>query len=432
MQARSLMGLVILLGALCPPGVGLAQQPLRVFLRAAAEAALDGRRARLAAARAGSLVDEARGRLLPSVDVTGGYTRNEVQVNVPFVDEGGNPQQATITARDQAQATVRLNVPLVDVAAWSRFFAAESEATTGEAELAAVNLDVNVQVVRAYYRLAAARAVGASARVALRTAEQNLATVESRASAGLDSELSLARARADAARAEQAVAEADLESALAARQLEVLTGLAPDDADAELPEDLAPEPPLAAWMGAARRNPDVRAAEARLRASDRGRDASWQELLPVIEAFAQETYTNAPGFGPNFLWSVGVNATWVLDFVRPAAVVTERHVVDRQRVAYEQALLDAETSIHDAWHRVQSLVVRARAARTAYEASEQAARSARARYEAGTGTQLEVSQAERDLFEADVGRIEADADLATTRLVLRLESGLPPARGARP
>jgi outer membrane protein TolC len=74
---------------------------------------------------------------------------------------------------------------------------------------------------------------------------------------------------------------------------------------------------------------------------------------------------------------------------------------------------------------VRSLLARARAARAAQAASERAATVARVRFEAGTGTQLEVSQSERDLFQAEVARIQADADLRVARLALRLRSGLP-------
>ncbi len=46
------------------------------------------------------------------------------------------------------------------------------------------------------------------------------------------------------------------------------------------------------------------------------------------------------------------------------------------------------------------------------------------RYQAGTGTQLEVVQAERDLLSAEAARIQAEADLAGARAALRLAAGL--------
>ena len=58
------------------------------------------------------------------------------------------------------------------------------------------------------------------------------------------------------------------------------------------------------------------------------------------------------------------------------------------------------------------------------EAAAAAAQLARDRYEGGIATQLDVLQATQDLFRADVGRIQADADVAYARAALRLDSGL--------
>ena len=92
-------------------------------------------------------------------------------------------------------------------------------------------------------------------------------------------------------------------------------------------------------------------------------------------------------------------------------------------VRADRARRNSETAIIESWHRVRSSIARARASRAAEVASERAAEVARARYEAGTGTQLEVSQSERDLFAAQVARIQAHADLRVARLALRLRSG---------
>ncbi len=93
-----------------------AQQPLEVFLAAADEHALDLREAELARDQARSQVDEARARWLPSFSATGGYTRNEVAVEVDFPTGATTSRQATITPLDQLDLTLQLNVPVIDVA----------------------------------------------------------------------------------------------------------------------------------------------------------------------------------------------------------------------------------------------------------------------------------------------------------------------------
>jgi len=47
------------------------------------------------------------------------------------------------------------------------------------------------------------------------------------------------------------------------------------------------------------------------------------------------------------------------------------------------------------------------------------------RYANGAGTQLDLVQAQRDAFAAEVGRVQADADLTYARALLRLTSGVP-------
>jgi len=51
---------------------------------------------------------------------------------------------------------------------------------------------------------------------------------------------------------------------------------------------------------------------------------------------------------------------------------------------------------------------------------------AMARYQAGALTQLDVTQAQRDAFQAQASRIQADADLLYSRVLLRLTAGKPP------
>jgi len=68
-------------------------------------------------------------------------------------------------------------------------------------------------------------------------------------------------------------------------------------------------------------------------------------------------------------------------------------------------------------------VAQARSARAQVGATQLAAKLAEQRYENGVATQLDVLGARQDAFEADVVRIQADADLAYARVALRIDSG---------
>jgi outer membrane protein TolC len=404
-------------------------QSLEEYLRAAR----DGGGLELAEARAtrGELearVDEARARLLPSIQVSASYTRNQFEAVAEFPTfEGGVPtgtQQAVITPFDQLEARFALVVPIIDASAWSGFLGAEQTAAAASERERAIGVDTEASVITAYYSLVASRAVRDAAERTLATSEENVGVVSSRVDAGLGSELDRQRAIADVERARQSVAEAELAEAIAARNLYVTTGLAADISDAALDDELAPEDPLEQYTGTAEQQPGVRAAELDVRAARHALDAAWLTLVPTVSATASERLTNATGFNAqSSAWAVGVSATWILDLGRPAAISARDRQLEAALLRRERAERTAQTAIIEAWHRVRSSIARARASRAALEASTRAAEVARARFSAGTGTQLEVSQSERDLFAAEVARIQADADLRVARHALRLRSG---------
>lgn len=429
MSTQSLIPLSML-AALASPGVALAQQPLTEFLDAADAHAIDLVEARALADQAGSSVDEARARLLPSFSAVGAYTRNEYEVVVSIpTGVGSEVRRATFTPYDQLTGTFTLNVPIVDLSAWQTFFAAESTADAADARVESGALDVRATTVTTYYQLVAARAVTTSATRALATAEENLGVATVRAGAGLASDLDVARASADVERARQTVAEAELQVALAERSLFVLTGLSPSTAPVVLDDDLHAETALGRWTLHADGAPSVRAAALDREAAERSRDGAWMALLPTLSGSASERVTNAAGFSPDAQWALALTLSWTIDFGRPATVEAREDAVAVVAAREERARLAAETTIFEAWHRVRSLLVRAQAARSALESSERGASVARARFAAGTGTQLDVSQAERDLFAAEVARIQADADLVVQRLLLRVRAGVELPRG---
>ena len=74
---------------------------------------------------------------------------------------------------------------------------------------------------------------------------------------------------------------------------------------------------------------------------------------------------------------------------------------------------------------MQSSIEKARSARAQVQAETAAAQLARDRFGGGLATQLDVLQAEQDLFKAEVARIQADADLVYARAALRLDAAGP-------
>jgi outer membrane protein len=95
------------------------------------------------------------------------------------------------------------------------------------------------------------------------------------------------------------------------------------------------------------------------------------------------------------------------------------------RLALERVRLQARDQVHSDWQRLNASMIKIEAAAAQVEAAARAAQVARDRYAAGAGTQVDVIQAERDLFSSEVGQIQARTELASARASLRISAGLP-------
>ena len=425
--------LVALVCALLSPAAAVrAQQPLERFLDAASRSALDLREAQAALDAARSQVDEARARLLPGVTGQAVYQHNEPAV-VVTIPAGVDPmtgmpilRQSTITAADQVTVAALATMPVLDLGAWSGWLQSEALADAADGQRDAALLAVQGAVIQLWHQVASARAIEAAAARALSAAEHVRLAVESRVNAGVAPPLELARADAEVARARQAVADTHLGTVLVERGLANLTGLVPDGTQVRLEDDRRPADPLQTFLDRTAQLPAVRAARAQDRAADIARDAAWFALLPSIAAQASARWTNAAGFARQDTYYVGLSATWVLDFLRPAQIGTRSAQQRLADVRAERVVQATETAVFEAWQRVDAARARAEAAAAAEAATARAATDARARFAAGAGTQLEQIQAERDLFQAEVGHIQATAELRVARALLRSRAGLPP------
>src|SRR5690606_22414485 len=101
-----------------------------------------------------------------------------------------------------------------------------------------------------------------------------------------------------------------------------------------------------------------------------------------------------------------------------------------QQVRTAKTRRDMEDQIFTAHQQIQTGIAKSTAARAQAAATKKAADLALERYQAGAATQLDVTQAQRDAFAANVSQIQADADLAYARLLLRINAGQ--AMGAEP
>jgi len=354
----------------------------------------------------------------PSLTLRGGYQHNSDEI---VVDLAGGAER--LVALDELDGDVTVEVPMFDLEARSRVVAADAEADGRRAIAAAAAVEVERAVVLAYYRWIAGNALVEAARIAEATAQGTVAAVEQRRAGGFASEVDVARARADVARARQRLADAHLVVAGARRQLRTLTGRDVAGDAPPLPDDTRGEAPLDDWLGGAGRVPDVRAAAAAHGAADFAASQAERAWLPVVDAFARGRLDNEPGFAETATWSVGVTVSWRLDLrtLRGARVADARERIGAARLA--RASRDARDRIVDAWDLVDARRAAVAATSAELAAARDALSVAQTRIAAGLATPIDLLDAQRDAFAAEVGAVQARADLAAARALLRLAAG---------
>jgi outer membrane protein TolC len=405
-----------------------ALQPLDAFVVSARTHSPDN-----AEAIAGYEAQEAQaqvalGRALPGISARGLYTRNEVQIPFGPIPALGINETLFLQRYNQLDGFATLNVPLVDLASFARIAAARTGAGSAEAQRAATALRVDAAVAQDYFTLVASQALVEAAGRALEVSKASLETTEDRFHSGRSAALDVDRARAEMERQNQLLIAAQLRVELSARALESSSGLKPDlTGRVALEDDLHEEPPLAHFEAAADGLPGVVAAAKSTRAAEQQLLAQRLALVPALAGSVTEHGTNAPSFsGRAWTYLATVSLTWQFDLTSIAAIRAQGAAADGARAREQRMRLLTHDVVHRSWATVASAIAQSRSARAQQQASAHASQLAKDRYEAGAATQLDLLQAQRDAFAADVARIQADADLANARVQLELAAGTDP------
>lgn len=408
---------------LLAPGRAAAVQPIERFFEAARSRSFDAREQQATSEQRSWEQEAARGRLLPSLSARGVYQRNQYEVAVQLP---GSTERLVISPYNQFDAFIQLDVPLVDLGNYYRYAQAKHLAAAAELQKELVGVDLDRAVASAYFSYVGASALRESAEANQRMAEENAALVMARREAGVATELDVERARANVERARQDVADAELMRSIAARNLETLTGITPTPVTEYPEDDLRPERSLQAWLQT-KDTPSDRVQAELSEAAEAGRKAARAAFLPTLSANAQERFTNAPGFlGRSSIYTIQAVLSWRLDWGTYATSRAQAAANELQQIRAERARRGVEDTIFDAYKRVEAGIVKSTAARAQAVAARKAAELALERYQAGVSTQLDVTQSQRDAFQAEAARIQADADLSFARVVLRVVAGKPP------
>ncbi len=416
---------------------------LKELLDAADKNNVDRRISAEQRSRASAEAIQAWTTLLPTITAQGVWQHNQYQASleqtITYVDEmanvvrpvpgdDGRPRKvfALIQGYQQFNALLRVDIPLLDVSRWYRVAAADA-AQGAAIEREDVTRDVvRRQVVGAWFGYAAALAVRESANRSAKVAEAQAKLQEVRASAGAATELERLRAEAEVQRNRQVVADSESLVATSRRTLRTLTGIEPGDVAALPADNMAQEAPFEELEKNVDQLPAVKAARRDVTAANRNANAARLTLVPTIGGQFTETASNVAGFtGQNTAWNGGATITWRLDGSTIAGFNVQSALENTAELAVERAQLAGRDQIHSDWQRLNAALHKLEAAKAQLQAAERAAQVARDRYAAGAATQIDVIQAERDLFGAEVGQIQARTELASARLSLRISAAQP-------
>lgn len=402
------------------PRPAAALERLTEFLAGAKTANFDARELRAVTEQRAWERDAALGRLLPALSARGVYTFNQYEAAVTLP---GGPGPIVITPQNQLDAYFQADVPVLDIAGHHRVAQATHVRKASEEQQALTASQVETGVAQSYFVLIGAAALVQAAAKSLEVAESNANFISTRANFGAATSLDSERARANVEQARQQLVDATLARDLQARQLETLSGITPSPVDAAPEVLLTPPLPLEKWLET-QSTPADRVQAELTQAAVYGRKAAKSAFLPTINVTANERLTNAAGFvGQSNIFTLQAVLAIRLDYTQYATTKAQAASADAQVVRAEKTRRTTSDAIFQAWQRVTSGITKCQSTRAQAEASRKASALADERFRAGAATELDVTQAQRDAFDAEVSRVRADLDLALARVQLITVSG---------
>ncbi len=317
--------------------------------------------------------------------------------------------------------------------------AADAQALATQYERDGVILLLSAQVATTYWQLRGLDAEQAILKDALGARRDAQEVVEARFNGGLTNELDVARARVERANAEADLVELQRQRTLLEHALAVLVGVSPS---APLITSLAnpalPEPPAipaglpASLLG---QRPDLAASVAGLRAANAQVAVAEGAFYPSLSLTGNFGYASE-SLGDLFKsgarqFSIGPLALSlpVFDGGRNKANLAQSKARYGEAIAnHEGRLLTALREVEDALSDVQQRRKQGEVQAGAQQAAARAVLVARARYERGLSTYLDVTDAQRSSLAADrtAAQIRTQRMLATVAVARSLGAGWVP------
>lgn len=397
-------------------------------------------RAQLVAAQ--TQTETAWSSLLPTISAQGRYTRNYAQfvfpVSVPVLGADGKPvidpvtQMAETTPKslviqptNQLDGTISASTPVLAPAAWAALKAVNSNVASAEANFAAQEAQVLVNVGEAFLAAAGTDELVEARRSSVVVARATLKDAQVRLAAGSVTKVDVDRAEFTVVRTEQQEREAITSRDRAYRTLAtLLQSTKPFKVDTNFPTSAMPNPNDVET--ALHLRPEFRALEETAKSADQEANARAWQWAPTLSAFGNIRKFNYDNFAfDRHSWAVGGQIDWLLydGGARDAA----RHQANaRAAAAREQSAQFADRVREDMANSSADLTTKqqgVQAAQHSVALSQESLDLIRTQYTAGTATQLDLLQAQDALIAANVALVQARFDVAAADLTFRYAAG---------
>ncbi|MDR7051670.1 multidrug efflux system outer membrane protein [Duganella sp. 3397] len=318
--------------------------------------------------------------------------------------------------------------------------ASDAHALAAEADRDGVLLMLSSQLATAYWQLRGLDAEMAILNGALGTRQESEQLVTARFDAGLSNELDVSRARIELANAKADLHEVQRQRNLVEHQLATLVGASPSamlTAATATPAVLPAPPAIPVGLPASllSQRPDLAASVATLRAANAQIGVAEGAFYPSVSltgnfGYASEALRNIGESGAR-QFSVGPLALSlpIFDGGRNQANLAIAKSRYEEAVAnHETRLLTALREVEDALSDVQERQLQGEAQSASQTAAARGYLVARARYERGVSTYLDVTDAQRSALAADRAAVQINTQrlLATVAVARSLGAGWQP------
>jgi outer membrane protein TolC len=364
-------------------------------------------------------------QLAPTLVANGSYTRNSS--GAAFQCPAGFCGPTATTVNTVEVNNVQGSIVLADTIFNGRVFPALATARqqVDVARLSEKQLrrELLLNVAAAYLTGAGLRQLWQVSLRQSRTTREHAAQSDARYLAGTLQRSAALRARIDVLRADEEARRAQVQYADSKSQLAAL--LDRRDTNFELTEPEQPAPAVrGAWQEllgkALNERPEMAAARANEEIAARLKDDAWMQFMPTLSVSAAGRYNNASGFGSDTTWAVTLALTIPLydGGLRYEAL---KDADSKTREARAQTRSQA-SKIEDELRRAELDLDAARALESETQQQVQLARETeslvRAQFEAGTAAQVDVSDAEQALSQAEASTVQQrlNVQLAALRL----------------